>query len=161
MRFCQRHWDLMRAAVESRGLSPLVAHGGKAAMENLVDELERGSTTDNFDPLMAMHWNIATNLMEKLGQSALYLLGGPEAPEDPIDVERLASAALKDKYRGKTWPRCPLCYANIAHEFSCTDKRCSLAKVDGWDACIDWSADAMKAEFDKMMQAGSQGASHS
>ena len=158
MRFCQRHWDMMRAAVEARGMSSLVAQGGQAAIENIKDELERGSTTDNFDPLMAMHWNIATNLMEKLGQSALYLLGGPDTPEDPIDVDQLKSAALKNKYRGKTWPRCPICYANIAHEFSCTDKRCTLAIVDGYDACIEWSADAMRQEFDKMMSGRAPGA---
>lgn len=152
MRFCQRHWDLMRAAVEARGMTPLVSQGGASAAEKMVDELKAGSTLDNFDPLMAMHWNIATNLMEKLGQSALYLMGGPDAPEDPIDVTRLKSAALILKYRGKTWPRCPICYANIAHEFTCTDKRCTLARVGGYDMSIEWSADAIKEQFDKMMQ---------
>lgn len=156
MRFCQRHWDLMRAAVEARGLTPLVAQGGKAAVENIVDELKHGSNTDNFDPLMAMHWNIATNLLEKLGQSAGYLMfGGPDDPEDPIDVTRLSDPALREKYRGKTWPRCPICYANIAHEFSCREARCALPRVDGFDACIEWSADAIKQEFDKMMAAAS------
>jgi hypothetical protein len=153
MKFCQRHWDMMRAAVEARGMTPLVANGGKAAVENLVDELERGPSTDNFDPLMAMHWNIATNLLQKLGQSAGYLMfGGPETPEDPIDVERLDSPAMKAKYRGKTWPRCPICYANIAHEFTCREARCTLAREDGWDVCIEFSADAVKQQFDEMMR---------
>lgn len=152
MKFCQRHWDMMRAAVEAHGMTPLVAQGGAAAIDNLVDELKAGSTTDNFDPLMAMHWNIATNLMDKLGQSAGYLMfGGPDDPEDPIDITQLTDPALREKYQGRTWPRCPICYANIAHEFSCRDTRCTLARVDGWDVCIEMSADGMKQQFDQMM----------
>lgn len=152
MKFCQRHWDMMKAAVEARGMTPLVAQGGKSAVENLVDELAHGPTTDNFDPLMAMHWNIATNLMDKLGPSAGYLMfGGSDAPEDPIDISQLTDPELQEKYRGKTWPRCPICYANIAHEFSCRETRCMLTRENGYDICIEWSADAMKSEFDKMM----------
>ena len=154
MRFCQRHWDMMRAAVEARGMSALVAKGGAAAVENMVDELARGSTTDNFDPLMAMHWNIATNLMEKLGPSAGYLMfGGPDDPEDPIDVAQLSDPGLREKYAGKTWPRCPICYINIAHEFGCRDERCSLARENGWDVCIEFSADGIKQQFDALMAA--------
>ena len=153
MKFCQRHWDLMRAAVESRGMTPLVADSGASAAANFVDEFEHGLTIDNFDPLMAMHWNIATNLLDKLGSSAGYLMfGGEDTPEDPIDVERLADAKLKAKYRGKTWPRCPICYANIAHEFTCRETKCMLAQVDGYDACIEWSADAIRQKFDRIMQ---------
>ena len=149
MRFCQRHWGMMRAAVEARGMSALVAQGGQSAVANMVDELHHGSNTDNFDPLMAMHWNIAGNLMEKLGPSAMYLMTG--GAEDPIDVDRVAAPELKKKYRGKTWPRCPICYANTAHEFTCNGPACSLAKADGYDACIEWSADAIKQQLDEMM----------
>lgn len=152
MQFCQRHWSMMRAAVEARGMSPLVASNGAEAIENIIDEPKAGSTTDNFDPLMAMHWNIATNLMDKLGQSAGYLMfGGPDTPEDPIDVARLSDPALREKYAGKTWPRCPICYANIAHEFTCREAACMLTRVDGWDVCIEWAADAIKQQFDQLM----------
>ncbi len=158
MRFCQRHWDMMRAAVEARGLSSLVAASGHSAVENLVDEVQNGPSLDNFDPLMAMHWNIATNLMEKLGASAGYLMfGGPEAPEDPIDVTQLSDQALREKYAGKTWPRCPICYANITHEFTCREESCMLARVDGWDVCINWSADGIKADFESKMRGDGRG----
>ena len=153
MKFCQRHWDVMREAVETRGLTPLVASSGKSAADNLADELARGPSTDNFDPLMAMHWNIASNLLEKLGPNGLYLLSAGD--EDPIDVAQLASP-LKAKYAGKTWPRCPLCYANTAHEISCRETRCMLSRVDGWDICIEWAADAVKEQFDELMRGGSR-----
>jgi hypothetical protein len=149
MKFCQRHWDMMRAAVTAMGMEPLVASGGEAAVANLVDEIAHGATVDNFDPLMAMHWNIATNLLGKLGSSGLYLMS--DGPEDAIDVEQLREE-FRDKYQGKTWPRCPVCYANIAHEISCRETRCALTQVDGWDVCIAWSAETIKAEFDAMMK---------
>lgn len=149
MKFCQRHWDLMRAAVEARGMTPLVAANGKSAAENLVSELQDGQTLDNFDPLMAMHWNIAGNAMEKLGPNALYLMGG--GPEDPIDMDRLTAPELKTKYAGQTWPRCPLCYMNIAHEFTCVEASCRLARVDGYDVAIEWAADGVKQKFDELM----------
>lgn len=150
MKMCQRHWDLMRAAVEARGMSALVAPSGASAFANLTDEIARGSTTDNFDPLMAMNWNIASNLLERLGPAGLYLLGAGD--EDPIDIDRIAAQGLKDKYRGRTWPRCPICYANIAHELTCTEPTCTLDKADGYDGCIEWSADAIKTKFDAMME---------
>lgn len=156
MQFCLRHWEMMRAAVEARGMTPLVAENGKSAVNNVVDELQSGMSLDNFDPLMAMHWNISGNLMDKLGPSALYLLGSGE--EDVIDVDQIADAELKTKYAGKTWPRCPICYINIAHEFSCGDSRCTLTKADGYDICIEWSADSVKESFDALMAGKQPGA---
>lgn len=138
----------MRAAVEARSMTPLVSLGGTSAAQKMVDELKNGSTLDNFDPLMAMHWNIATNLLEKLGKSGLYLMS--TGPEDPIDVSKFRPI-FQEKYHGRTWPRCPICYANIAHEISCREARCTLAIVDGWDVCIEFAADAIKIEFEKMM----------
>lgn len=155
MKFCLPHWTKMRAAIEARGMTPLVAENGQSAIANLADELQRGQTLDNFDPLMAMHWNIVNNVMEKLGQNAFYLLGAEDAPEDPIDVEKITAAdapALRVKYAGKTWPRCPLCYINIAHEFTCDgSKPCDLPRENGYDIAIEWSADVVKAAFDKLM----------
>jgi len=152
MKFCQAHWDKMRAAVEARGLTPLVAPDREHAIANVIDEIEQGKQTlDNFDPLMSMHWNIAGNLMELLGRSFGYLLSCREGDEDPIDVTRIEDYALKAKFIGKKWPLCPICYANIAHEISCDSKKCNLAKSNGYDICIEWSADAVKENFEELM----------
>jgi hypothetical protein len=149
MKFCQEHWDKMRDAIEARGMTALVASDGRSAIENTIDELQRGQTIDNFDPLMAMHWSIAGNLLERLGPAALYVMSG--GPEDLIDISKLDSPELKAKYLGRTWPRCPVCYANISHEFTCRSTCCNLQRVDGWDVAIEYSADAIKAEFDRLM----------
>ncbi len=149
MQFCQRHWDMMRAAVEARGMTPLVASNGAYAMANLISEVKEGPKLDNFDPLMAMHWNISINLMEKLGKGGLYLL--TNYPEDPIDTSGF-SENLKRKYDGKTWPRCPICYCNISHEISCRETRCALKRENGWDICIEMSADTVKEQFEELMR---------
>jgi hypothetical protein len=152
MKFCQTHWDKMRAAIEARGMTPLVASHGNAAIQNIADEIKHGQTIDNFDPLMAMHWNISGNLLELLGQAAGYLLSCREGEEDPIDVSKLQDRPeLAAKFLGKKWPLCPICYANIAHEITCSEERCSLDRVNGYDVCIEWSADGVRQTLDELM----------
>jgi hypothetical protein len=53
MRMCQPHWDLLRAAVDERGMNDLVAKDSKAATDNLVAEMEGAPTS--FDPLMSLN----------------------------------------------------------------------------------------------------------
>lgn len=149
MKMCERHWAMMRAAVEARGMTPLVSDDGQSAVVKLVEEIQQGLTMDTFDPLMAMNWNIMGNLMETLGSASFYLLSS--GPEDLIDVAQLTESDLQAKYAGQTWPRCPICYANIAHEFSCREEKCMLSRVNGYDVCIEWSADAVKEQFDQLM----------
>jgi hypothetical protein len=67
MRFCQPHWDSLRAAIAARGLSALVADSGDKAAANLASEVEHGRTIDNYDPLMAAHWAIVNNAMDMAG----------------------------------------------------------------------------------------------
>jgi len=64
VRFCQPHWDKLRAAIEERGLGDVVARDGQAAAANLVSELQTGSRLDNFDPLMGAHWAIVNRIAE-------------------------------------------------------------------------------------------------
>lgn len=135
MRFCMSHWNALRAAIELRGLSGLVPQGGMAATVKQADQLQRREVTrENFDPLMSAHWAIAGNVMTSLssaGMNPLYLMSS--SPEDA--VEGYAG------YEGRTWPRCPLCYINLAHEVSCTDDDCRLPKQNGYDWMIDRAAD--------------------
>ncbi len=134
MRFCRDHWDQLRDAIDSRGLSHLIAPDGWTAMEQLGDQLkreQRGEEPDtpvNYDPLMAAHWAITNNVMRTLGPNALYMMSG--GPPDPVEGY--------PGYEGRTWPRCPLCHINLAHEMTCTD---SLPKVNGYDWMIERAAD--------------------
>lgn len=146
MKFCQDHWNAMRQAVEDRGLSGLVAKDGAAAVAQVEEELlERWATRETFDPLMSMHWAIATNAMraiEASGGSPLYLMTSGD--EDPVDVEAIRTAqpdrADVDSFQGRTWPRCPLCYVNLAHEITCAHLGCELDKKRGYDWMIDRAA---------------------
>lgn len=82
MRCCQSHWDMMRSAIDDRGLSGLVAKSGEEAAERMKTELEGGQAA--FDPLMSMNWHFSNAALECGG---LYMM----TPGDD----------------GK--PRCPLC----------------------------------------------------
>lgn len=138
MRFCQDHWDRLRAAIDERGLSHLIASDGRLAIEQLADQLQRAQEGEepvspvNYDPLMAAHWSIVNNVMAQLGPNALYLMSG--GPEDPVE-------GYGPKYEGRTWPRCPLCYINLAHEVSCKEENCALSKENGYEWMINRAAD--------------------
>lgn len=153
MRFCQEHWDPLREAIDERGLMGFVPDNGEQAMKQMVDEMETGTTTvDNFDPLMGAHWAIATNAMKILGeqggpQAVMYLMAGPDVPEDPVKGY--------DGYEGRTWPRCPLCYLNLAHEVSCNGEGCTLDKERGFDWMIGRAADEQLERYEKEL--GSEG----
>jgi hypothetical protein len=86
---------------------------------------------------MASHWAIVTNALRILsdaGLNPLYLMAG--GPEDAVDVSKAGAS-----YAGRTWPRCPLCYLNLAHELSCTHQKCGLDKERGYDWMIARAAE--------------------
>lgn len=87
MKMCQPHWDVCREAIRERGLEPLVAKSGAAAMANIKQELE--GATAPFDPLMSMNNHWWGNALQNGG---LYLMG--------VDVE--ANPHNEGHY-------CPLC----------------------------------------------------
>ena len=104
---------------------------------------------------MGAFWAIGSNTMQVLGPSALYLLGGPDAPQDPIDFTEYANGeAVRNRLAllGKplTWPRCGLCYAGLAHELTCSEEGCSLPKVDGHAWMLDRAADDALAEAKRL-----------
>lgn len=137
MKFCSQHWDSLRAAVAERGLAHLIAADGSAAARRMADEVESGKQSlANFDPLMSAHWAIVGNVTKQIGPSVLYLMQDG-VPEDPVEYPG---------YEDRTWPRCPLCYINLAHEVSCADKGCTLEKVNGFDWMIERAADDAKAK---------------
>lgn len=132
MRFCQDHWDRLRAAIDERGLSHLIAPDGKTAMMQMADQLKRAEAGDephtpvNYDPLMSAHWAIVNNLGDAARQhggpgAALYILTG--------DI-------------------CPLCFANEQHQQGCQDEGCTFT-YDDW---IDYAAND-QAEYVKTLRA--------
>lgn len=68
---CQKHWGMMREAVDVRGMSHLVAKDGRAAMENTVAQIEGRATEENWDPLMTAFWNMKTLGLNKCGLASL------------------------------------------------------------------------------------------
>jgi hypothetical protein len=152
VRFCEDHWERLRVAIEDRGLAHLIAPDGAVAAEQMADQLKRAAageepgTAVNYDPLMAAHWAIANNVMTQLGSNSLYLMGG--GPEDPV-------TGHGPKYDGRTWPRCPLCYINLAHEVSCTDPACTLDKEHGYDWMIARAADDQAEHVAQLGEKGS------
>lgn len=145
MNICQGHWDRLRELIEERDLGHLASQGGPVAAARLRDEVERGErTVANFDPLMAAFFAIGTNAMDyisRAGGSPLYLMAPPGTPEDPVE---LAGG------EGRTWPRCGLCYLNLAHELTCTEPRCTLDKQRGYDWMLERAADDAKGEWERL-----------
>lgn len=71
MQFCKPHWDALRAAVDAKGMSQLVARSGEKAMEDIKTQLEGTSTLENWDPLMASYWAISGKVLERVGLGAM------------------------------------------------------------------------------------------
>lgn len=159
MRFCQDHWDALRQRISDRGLDHLVARGGAAAGRQMKDQLESGEVAlRNFDPLMSAHWAIANNVMDvvsRAGGSPLYLMSADDVPEDPVDPVMIARARTRglEVESGLTWPRCPLCYLNLAHKLTCSDRRCILDIEHGYDWMLDRAADDAKQKAGELERA--------
>lgn len=157
MRFCEEHWDALRERISARGLDHLVAADAPVAARQMKDQVESGEVSlRNFDPLMAAHWAIVNNAMDTIsraGGNALYLMSGDETPEDPVDEAQLSIARELgvEVVDGLTWPRCPVCYLNLAHKLSCGG--CSLDQERGFDWMLDRAADDAKAKADELRSA--------
>jgi hypothetical protein len=150
LRFCQEHWDRLREAIQQRGLGDLIAQDGARAAENIKAQLEGDRSIRSYDPLMDAHWAIVNNVfavIDKAGGNPLYLMGDDKTPEDPVE-------GYGPEYDGRTWPRCPLCYLNLAHEMTCSDPRCALEQKDGYDWFIDRAADDQVARAQELRKAG-------
>lgn len=136
MNFCQEHWDMLRAAIDARGLSDLVAPDAETAVAQLKHQLvSNGATPTNYDPLMSAMFAISGNaadLVSDAGGNALYVMVRTADDEAPVKVPG---------YEGRTWPYCPLCHINLAHEIWCSDPDCPLDRERGYDEWIERAAD--------------------
>lgn len=60
MRFCDTHWNALRAAIDARGLGQFVSKDGAEALRRFAEDAEL-QTKDTFDPLIAAHTMIVRN----------------------------------------------------------------------------------------------------
>lgn len=67
MKFCQPHWNSLRAAIETRGMGHLIAANGRDAHARAVAELHGRAESSDYDPLMAAHNMILSHAMDWLG----------------------------------------------------------------------------------------------
>lgn len=132
MNICQDHWDRLREKMKERGLENIGAMSPEVAVVQLIDQVEKDEVTKtNFDPLMSAYFAIGANAMETIswaGGNPLYLITAGE--EEPCELPG---------GEGRTWPKCSLCYLNMAHELTCSG--CDLPKINGFDYMLDRAAD--------------------
>ena len=140
---CQRHWDMLREEIKKQGLMSLVPETSEDEVIKMQRQLEEGLTIDTFEPLMGAAMIIQTNCMQMLfdmgANMTPYFL--TEGPEDPVE-------GYGEKYEGRTWPKCALCYVNLAHEVSCGG--CDLETVNGYDFFIEKAAEGQKQAWENM-----------
>lgn len=153
MNLCQSHWDRLREKIEAKDLMRFAAPDGKTATRMMVDQIERGQlhtkdtvTKQNFDPLMGAFFAIGNNGMQFISQAGvnpLYLM--TEGPEDPVDI-----AVFPNAPEGATWPKCVVCYLNLAHKMTCQDPRCTLDIENGYDWMLDKAVEGSLEEAQRL-----------
>jgi hypothetical protein len=138
MNFCQGHWDMLKKAIDDRGLTDLVAPDGETVAAMLAKQIEDGKATPTtFDPLMGAMFAISNNaadLVQKQGGNPLYVM---VASDEEQPIEGIPG------YEGRTWPFCPLCHINLAHEIFCRVPDCTMDREHGYDSWINNAADDM------------------
>ncbi len=131
MKFCQPHWETIQDAIAARGLKGLISETGEEAATKMRRQMDGEDSVDSFEPLLEAHGAIAGNAIDVIADAGgdwRYLL--TDGDEDPIKG-----------HKGQTWPRCPLCYINKAHETNCKGDKCELPLETGYDYMIDKAAD--------------------
>lgn len=93
MQFCKEHWAQLRAAIEVRGLSHLIAKSGEQAFANIKAELEGEASP--YDPLMDCNWMI---INRALAYGGLYLMGTKENGEQYCPVCEAVANGAEEKF---------------------------------------------------------------
>ena len=93
MRWCQQHWDGLRAEVKRQGLDALVPDSGEKAAEILTRQIDGETSVDAFDPLMGAMWAINSFIAAQMGDGGFL-------------------AVL-------TYDGCPICKADEVHQARC------------------------------------------
>jgi len=108
MKSCDRHWKMIRDAVDAAGMTALIPETGEAAAKALQAAMTEGTTSvDNFDPLMFAYMAIVAHAVE---------LVGPVLFMDNDDGSE----------------KCPQCYLTMLHARVCNDPECTTKDFDDW-----------------------------
>jgi hypothetical protein len=75
MQICEKHWAMLRLAIETRGLSQFVVTDGETAMKQALDQLDGHDAP--YDPLASCAWMIMGRATQ---QGGLYLMTGDYCP---------------------------------------------------------------------------------
>lgn len=129
MRMCANHWAKLRAAIDNRGLSALVAETGEQAARNLISEVQDGRSIDNFDPLMNAYMAIITNCLSKLGPGIMLFAKPGDGDNCPLCAMNAASRDLWDRAQANGG-KCP-----------CGCGEPAPAEPQSYDGWIDFAAD--------------------
>lgn len=119
MKFCARHWESLRAAVDASGMGALVAESGDQAVSNLTRELQDGPTIDTFDPLMTAHNAIMSGAMAII--------------KDRYQQNPLMLMADDTEYPEWACPVCALNWCHVEHDRICTMEGCTYPTGHTYD----------------------------
>lgn len=125
MKFCQRHWDLLRSAIVERGLDHLLAKTGEEVVARTVAAIEHPERErSTFDPLMNAMWLLVNKVADVFGPQGMLLL-------------------IQDESDGSD--RCPLCFLQVEHDKACQNPRCQ-----SFDLWCGYAADDMLQEAKRL-----------
>lgn len=72
MKFCQKHWDMLRDNIKKEGIYDWVAQSGEVAAAQLKDQIARKESTKvNYDPLMSCHNMMMERAIEMAGLAVM------------------------------------------------------------------------------------------
>jgi hypothetical protein len=115
MKFCEKHWQMLRDEAEKQGLGDYVAKSGEEAYDRAMkaaalNEADKPADVANFEPVIGAHNAIIGKVVSYVGMGVLEVAG-----EGDDEVHH-----------------CPLCYITKVHEEQCTDERCEVKNFDYW-----------------------------
>lgn len=106
MKFCQNHWNILRKAIDDRGMGHLISRSGEECVRRLVAGSEHPSKT-TFDPLMGSHNQIIARSLNECGFEIMI------QNDDGSD-------------------RCPICFLDMKHKENCVESGCTWTYEDSW-----------------------------
>lgn len=133
MKFCQNHWDKLRAAIEAQGLDSMVPKSGEEACNRMVKQLQGNEVLNNYDPLMAAHNAILSNAMDTLR----YIGGNP--------------FFMMAEHRDHPEWECPICYLNWLseeHDRTCIEPDCKKPRGLKFDDWVEKAAQGQREYVD-------------
>lgn len=116
VKLCMTHWELLRIAIDERGLKRFIAKDAASAVQRMKREIEGTAGPDDYDPLMAANNLIWGNALE---------ICGLEIMQNNADGSE----------------RCPLCWMNEQHKATCKEENCTFT----FDIWITRAADDAEA----------------